>query len=90
VRLLQPEIVVGIPKYFTQNIPIMMDGNWGMTKYPDATINIFDRYGKQFNLDYIKSNLGLLMANLYPLLITVYVIRLKNSPTIRGHFSLKG
>jgi gliding motility-associated-like protein len=28
-------------------IPIMMMGIKGMTKYPDATINIFDRYGKQ-------------------------------------------
>jgi gliding motility-associated-like protein len=39
----------GHPKYFTPNNDSYNDG-WGikgMTKYPDATINIFDRYGKQ-------------------------------------------
>jgi gliding motility-associated-like protein len=37
-------VVVGIPKYFTPNNDSYNDewGIKGMTKYPDATINILD------------------------------------------------
>ncbi|MFB0909847.1 MAG: T9SS type B sorting domain-containing protein, partial [Flavobacterium sp.] len=87
-------VVVGIPKYFTPNNDSFNDG-WGikgMTKYPNATINIFDRYGKQITTLTISNQTWDGTSNGKPLPTSDYwyVITLdKNSPTIRGHFSLK-
>jgi gliding motility-associated-like protein len=61
-----------------------------MTKYPDATINIFDRYGKQITTLTISNQTwdGTINGKPLPTSDYWYVITLdKNSPTIRGHFS---
>jgi gliding motility-associated-like protein len=60
----------------------------GMTKYPDATINIFDRYGKQITTLTISNQTWDGTGKPLPTSDYWYVITLdKNSPTIRGHFS---
>ncbi|WP_278034875.1 T9SS type B sorting domain-containing protein [Flavobacterium nitratireducens] len=87
-------IVVGIPKYFTPNNDSYNDywGIKGMIKYPNAYVQIFDRYGKL--IKYLNNanpnwdgtfNGALLPANDY-----WYVIKLEEGrPEIRGHFTLK-
>lgn len=87
-------IVVGIPKYFTPNNDSYNDywGIKGMTKYPNAYVQIFDRYGKL--IKFLNNanpkwdgtfNGALLPANDY-----WYVIKLEEEkPEIRGHFTLK-
>jgi gliding motility-associated-like protein len=70
-------------------IPIMMDKG---IKIYDATINIFDRYGKQITTLTISNQTwdGTINGKPLPTSDYWYVITLdKNSPTIRGHFSLK-
>jgi gliding motility-associated-like protein len=62
----------------------------GMTKYPDATINIFDRYGKQITTLTISNQTWDGTIKPLPTSDYWYVTLDKNSPTIRGHFSLKG
>lgn len=87
-------IVVGIPKYFTPNNDSYNDywGIKGMTKYPNAYVQIFDRYGKL--IKFLNNanpkwdgtfNGASLPANDY-----WYVIKLEEGkPEIRGHFTLK-
>lgn len=87
-------VVVGIPKYFTPNNDSYNDV-WeikGIVKYPLAEIQIFDRYGKYLKtLSALYPNWdGTLNGKLLPASDYWYVITLdKNTPPIRGHFSLK-
>lgn len=87
-------IVVGIPKYFTPNNDSYNDywGIKGMTKYPDAYVQIFDRYGKLIKfLNNANPNWdGTFNGALLPANDYWYVIKLEEGkPEIRGHFSLK-
>lgn len=87
-------VVVGIPKYFTPNNDSYNDvwGIKGIVKYPLAEIQIFDRYGKYLKtLSALYPNWdGTLNGKLLPASDYWYVITLdKNTPPIRGHFSLK-
>lgn len=87
-------IVVGIPKYFTPNNDSYNDvwGIKGMTKYPLAEVQLFDRYGKYLKtLNALYPNWdGTFNGKLLPASDYWYVITLdKNTPPIRGHFSLK-
>ncbi len=87
-------VVVGIPKYFTPNNDSFNDvwGIKGMTKYPSAIVTIFDRYGKLIiTLNSLNPNWdGTVNGKLLPASDYWYVITLdKNTPPIRGHFSLK-
>ena len=87
-------VVVGVPKYFTPNNDSYNDswGIKGITKYPNAIINIFDRYGK-----FIKTLTfsiptwdGTLNGSALPADDYWYVLKLDDKqPEIRGHFSLK-
>lgn len=90
----KPFIIITIPEFFTPN----NDGNndyWiikGLLYYPNAEVKIFDRYGKLItNLNSIKyswdgtNNEKLLMSDDY-----WYSYKIdKNSPEIKGHFSMK-
>ncbi|WP_140484807.1 T9SS type B sorting domain-containing protein [Flavobacterium sp. GSA192] len=87
-------IVVGIPKYFTPNNDSYNDywGIKGMTKYPNAYVQIFDRYGKLIKfLNNANPNWdGTFNGALLPANDYWYVIKLEEgTPEIRGHFSLK-
>nr|WP_288834165.1 T9SS type B sorting domain-containing protein [uncultured Flavobacterium sp.] len=87
-------IVVGIPKYFTPNNDSYNDywGIKGMTKYPNAYVQIFDRYGKLIKfLNNANPNWdGTFNGALLPANDYWYVIKLEEGkPEIRGHFSLK-
>lgn len=87
-------VVVGIPKYFTPNNDSYNDvwGIKGITKYPLAEVQLFDRYGKYLKtLNALYPNWdGTLNGKLLPASDYWYVITLdKNTPPIRGHFSLK-
>lgn len=86
--------VVGIPKYFTPNNDSSND-LWGikaMAKYPEAYVQIFDRYGKLIKF-LNKSNPywdGTFNGSALPANDYWYVIKLEEGkPEIRGHFSLK-
>lgn len=86
--------VVGVPKYFTPNNDSYNDswGIKGMKKYPNAVINIFDRYGK-FITTLTNSNStwdGTFNNSPLPASDYWYVLKLdETKPEIRGHFSLK-
>ena len=87
-------VVVGIPKYFTPNNDSYNDewGIKGLSKYPAAIVQVFDRYGKLITtLNPINPTWdGLLNGSPLPADDYWYAITLeKNKPTIRGHFSLK-
>ena len=87
-------VVVGIPKYFTPNNDSYNDewGIKGLSKYPVAIVQVFDRYGKLITtLNPINPTWdGLLNGSPLPADDYWYAITLeKNKPTIRGHFSLK-
>lgn len=87
-------VVVGIPKYFTPNNDSYNDvwGIKGIVKYPSAEVRLFDRYGKYLKtLNALYPNWdGTLNGKLLPASDYWYVITLdKNTPPIRGHFSLK-
>ena len=86
--------VVGIPKYFTPNNDAYNDfwGIKGMEKYPEAYVEIFDRYGK-FIKFLNKLNPywdGTFNGTPLPANDYWYVIKLEaDKPEIKGHFSLK-
>jgi gliding motility-associated-like protein len=90
----KPFIVIIIPKYFTPNNDGFNDV-WeikGLINYPSAKIIIFDRYGKPITqLDNFNHSWdGTFNKN--PLPATDYWYRLKldkDSPELKGHFSLK-
>jgi gliding motility-associated-like protein len=87
-------VVVGIPKYFTPNNDSFNDvwGIKGMTKYPLAEVQLFDRYGKYITtLNSLNPNWdGTLNGKSLPASDYWYVITLeKDKPAFRGHFSLK-
>ena len=87
-------VVVGIPKYFTPNNDSYNDvwGIKGIIKYPLAEVQLFDRYGKYLKtLNALHPNWdGTFNGKLLPASDYWYVITLdKNTPPIRGHFSLK-
>ncbi|WP_269221761.1 T9SS type B sorting domain-containing protein [Flavobacterium sp. IMCC34518] len=90
----KPFIVIIVPKFFTPN----NDGNndvWeikGLINYPLAQVTLFDRYGKLItHLDsYFRSWDGTFNKNPLPATDYWYVIKLdKDSPEVKGHFSLK-
>ena len=86
--------VVGVPKYFTPNNDSYNDswGIKGMKKYPNAVINIFDRYGKFITtLTYSNSTWdGTLNGSPLPASDYWYHLKLDNTkPGIKGHFTLK-
>ncbi len=85
--------VFNFPRYFTPNGDGINDF-WtvsSLKKQPNATVSIFDRYGKlitRFNGDARgwdgKSNSKDLPSNDY-----WFVITMENGKTVKGHFSLK-
>lgn len=87
-------IVLITPKYFTPNGDNHND-LWeikGLTNYPQAQVNIFDRYGKFIlRLDNTTTSWdGRFNGNLLPATDYWYVLKLdQNSVEKRGHFSLK-
>jgi gliding motility-associated-like protein len=87
-------VVVGIPKYFTPNNDSYNDV-WtitGMSKYPSAVANIFDRFGKLIiTLNSVNPNWdGTVNGNPLPSSDYWYAITLeKDKPVLRGHFTLK-
>lgn len=87
-------IVLTIPKFFTPNNDTYNDF-WeikGLSNYPEAEVNIFDRYGKlitQLNASKLTWD-GTLNKNLLPASDYWYILKIDNTrPELRGHFSLK-
>lgn len=83
-----------IPKFFTPNSDTYND-YWevkGLINYPEAVVNIYDRYGKlitQLNASNLTWD-GTLNKNLLPASDYWYVLKIDNTrPELRGHFSLK-
>jgi len=82
-----------LPKFFTPNGDNTNDNFTlaGMSAFPEATINIFDRYG-QIVASLNKSNRtwdGTFNGNKLPATDYWYVIKLDSkSDEIKGHFSL--
>ncbi len=87
-------VLVGIPKYFTPNGDSYNDV-WeikGISKYPQAEVQLFDRYGKYITtLNGInKSWNGMLNGSPLPADDYWYKLNLGNGqPEIKGHFALK-
>jgi gliding motility-associated-like protein len=87
-------IVIIVPKYFTPNNDGVNDF-WevkGLVNYPLAEVSLFDRYGKLItHLDsYFRSWDGTFNKNPLPATDYWYVLKLdKDSPEVKGHFSLK-
>ncbi|MBA4316798.1 MAG: hypothetical protein C0412_00200, partial [Flavobacterium sp.] len=90
----QEIVIVGVPKYFTPNGDSYNDV-WeikGITKYPQAEVQLYDRYGKYLStLNAInKSWNGMYNGSPLPSDDYWYVLNLGNGkPEIKGHFSLK-
>jgi gliding motility-associated-like protein len=90
----QEIILVGVPKFFTPNGDGYNDV-WeikGVSKYPQAEVQVFDRYGKYLTtLNGInKSWNGTLNGSPLPATDYWYILKLENGkPEIKGHFSLK-
>lgn len=90
----QEIILVGVPKFFTPNGDSYNDV-WeikGVAKYPQAEIQIFDRYGKYLTtLNTINKNWnGTYNGAPLPADDYWYILNLGNGkPEIKGHFSLK-
>ncbi|MGQ7946398.1 T9SS type B sorting domain-containing protein [Flavobacterium sp. WC2509] len=87
-------IVIVVPKFFTPNNDGYNDV-WrvkGIENYPLAEINIFDRYGKlitQLNSFNTSWN-GTFNQKILPASDYWYVLKVdKESPEVKGHFSLK-
>ncbi|HWS59651.1 MAG TPA: T9SS type B sorting domain-containing protein, partial [Flavobacterium sp.] len=86
--------VVGVPKFFTPNGDNYNDV-WeikGISKYPQAEVLIYDRYGKYLTtLNGInKSWNGTFNGSPLTAADYWYVLKLENGkPEIKGHFSLK-
>jgi gliding motility-associated-like protein len=88
-----PFIVIIVPKYFTPNNDGFND-IWevrGLIDYPLGEVTIFDRYGKlitQLNASKLSWD-GTFNKNPLPSADYWYVLNLdKNSPELKGHFSL--
>jgi gliding motility-associated-like protein len=87
-------MIVGAPKYFTPNNDGFNDV-WevkGLINYPLAEVTIFDRYGKLITQlkNSNRSWDGTFNGALLPATDYWYVLKLdKNSPEVKGHFSLK-
>ncbi|OAB28043.1 hypothetical protein FBFR_09340 [Flavobacterium fryxellicola] len=87
-------VVVGIPKYFTPNNDSYNDvwGIKGLSKYPSAVVNIFDRFGKLI-VTLNASNPswdGTVNGNPLPSSDYWYAITLeKDKSALQGHFTLK-
>ena len=90
----QEIVLVGVPKYFTPNGDSYNDV-WeikGVSKYPQAQVQLFDRYGKYITtLNAInKSWNGMYNGSPLPADDYWYILNLGNGkPEIKGHFSLK-
>jgi gliding motility-associated-like protein len=90
----EPFIVMIVPKYFTPNNDGFND-IWevkGLLNYPLAEVTLFDRYGKIIiRLDsFNKSWDGTFNKNPLPSSDYWYILKIdKNSPEVKGHFSLK-
>jgi gliding motility-associated-like protein len=90
----QEIVIVGVPKFFTPNGDSYNDV-WeikGITKYPQAEVQLYDRYGKYLStLNAInKSWNGTYNGSPLPSDDYWYVLNLGNGkPEIKGHFSLK-
>jgi gliding motility-associated-like protein len=90
----KPFIVIIVPKYFTPNNDGQNDF-WeikGLINYPLAEATLFDRYGKIITrLDSLNRSWdGTFNKNPLPATDYWYVLKLdKNSPELKGHFSLK-
>ena len=90
----KPFIVIIVPKYFTPNNDGFNDV-WevkGLINYPLAEVTLFDRYGKLITqLNSSNRNWdGTFNRNPLPATDYWYVLKLdKNSPEVKGHFSLK-
>jgi len=86
--------VVGIPKFFTPNGDGFNDV-WnikGISKYPNTTVQIFDRFGKLITILNATNTSWNGTFNGMPLAANDYwyVINFSNgTPEIKGHFSLK-
>lgn len=90
----KPFIVIIVPKFFTPNNDGYNDV-WevkGILNYPLGEVTIFDRYGKlitQLN-SFNQSWDGTFNKKLLPASDYWYVLKLeKDSPELKGHFSLK-
>jgi gliding motility-associated-like protein len=90
----EPFVVIIVPKYFTPNNDGFNDV-WeikGLINYPLAEVTLFDRYGKLIaQLDGFNHSWdGTINKNPLPATDYWYVLKLdKNSPEMKGHFSLK-
>jgi len=93
-QVYQAIAIVGVPKFFTPNGDSYNDV-WeikGISKYPQAEVQLFDRYGKYITtLNAInKSWNGNYNGAPLPADDYWYVLNLENGkPEIKGHFSLK-
>ena len=93
-QVYQAIVIVGVPKFFTPNGDSYNDV-WeikGISKYPQAEVQLFDRYGKYITtLNAInKSWNGNYNGAPLPADDYWYVLNLENGkPEIKGHFSLK-
>jgi len=90
----KPFVVIIVPKYFTPNNDGFND-IWevkGMVNYPLGEVTLFDRYGKlitQLNTSN-RSWDGTINKNPLPATDYWYILKLdKDSPEVKGHFSLK-
>ena len=90
----QEIILVGVPKFFTPNGDSYNDV-WeikGVAKYPQAEVQVFDRFGKYLTtLNAINKNWnGMYNGAPLPADDYWYILNLGNgTPEIKGHFSLK-
>ncbi|MBW4359641.1 T9SS type B sorting domain-containing protein [Flavobacterium taihuense] len=90
----QPFIVLIAPKFFTPNNDGFNDV-WevkGLINYPLAEVTLFDRYGKLITQLNARNNNwdGTFNKNPLPATDYWYVLKLdKDSPEVKGHFSLK-
>jgi gliding motility-associated-like protein len=90
----QEIVLVGVPKFFTPNGDSYNDV-WeikGVSKYPQAEVQLFDRYGKYITtLNTINRSWdGTYNSSPLPADDYWYIINLGNGkPEIKGHFSLK-
>ncbi|PWA07686.1 lectin [Flavobacterium laiguense] len=90
----EPFVVIIVPKYFTPNNDGFNDV-WeikGLVNYPLAEVSLFDRYGKLIAQlhGFNRSWDGTYNKNQLPATDYWYVIKLdKDSPEVKGHFSLK-
>ena len=93
-QVYQEIVIVGVPKFFTPNGDSHNDV-WeikGISKYPQAQVQLFDRYGKYITIlnTINKSWDGTYNGSPLPADDYWYILNLGNGkPEIKGHFSLK-